>query len=71
MLNDTKELKIGDFVYITNETAKQFHDLAKSMWKGGVITKIENDVAEIEIITVERIHISKLTTDDNAYDPIL
>ena len=71
MSKDGKELKSGDYVYITNEVAKEFSDLAKLMWKGGVVKKIENGVAEIEIINVERIHVSKLTTDDNAYDPVL
>ena len=71
MSKDGKELKSSDYVYLTNEAANEFSDLARLMWKGGVVKQIENDVAEVEVTTTERIHVSKLTTDDNAYDPIL
>ncbi len=68
---NTKGLKEGDFVYITNEAASELPHLKERMWKGGMIKKIEGEVAEVHVTTVERIHVSKITTSDNAYDPIV
>ena len=64
------KIRENDFVFITEKTAKELPDLAKRMWQGGIVKKVEKDIAEIHVTTVERIHISKLTTGDNAYDPI-
>lgn len=64
------KVRENDFVFITNKVAKQLPELATRMWRGGVVKKVENGVAEVHITIVERVHVSKLTTGDDAYDPI-
>lgn len=59
------EARENDYVFLTREAIKEFQELAIKMSLGGVIKRIDNKgVAEVEITRIEKIHISKLTTDD-------
>jgi len=65
-------LKKGDFVYITYDAASRLPHLKGKIPNGGMVEKVEREVAEVHVTTVERIHVSMLTTaGDDAYDPIL
>lgn len=63
--------KEGDFVYMTEEAAREFPDTARIMQAGGKIHTIyEGGVAEINIVTTVKINTEWLTKSENAYDPI-
>ena len=63
-------IRENDFVFITNEAAQESPDLRQTMWQGGTVKSVRNGVAEIRVTTIVRLPVSKLTTGDNAYDPI-
>lgn len=59
------EVRENDHVFLTRKAARELPELANKMSTGGVIKKVDDKgVAEVEITRIERIHISKLTTND-------
>jgi len=68
-----KELKVGDFVYVTNLGVKEFPSLEK-LWKGGTIKSISPEgVAEVHITEAVNVNVQYLTDplSGDAYDPVL
>ena len=68
-MTKANELKEGDFVLPTNEANQDLPHLSQ-FWGGGTIKKVENNIAEVHFVNVERIHISRLTKVEDAFDPI-
>jgi hypothetical protein len=69
-----KELKAGDFAYITNKFAKEFPEMVDKMWRGVHIKSVDNQgVATVEIIQTHQINLQYLVDplSSDAYDPIL